>query len=175
VLACRAGRFLLRCNYDLGRRVIVGWISRRVVVAVPWPYTEKNLTIAEKMMPGEASKVTRSEMASKVRRVHAHTMAMDGRTRVEWQQEKQHHQNRCDSSRYLRFHSHFAGCLSLVNHTVDRLYDHFTWKPADKVSTDRDFSQSRTALRQYVAHSTRCNQRTLQRHRELKSHKQTLS
>ena len=73
----------MRCNYDLWCRVIVVRISRRIVIAVPWPYTEKSLTIAEKMMPGEASEVMRSEMASKVRRVHTHTVPMDGRTRVE--------------------------------------------------------------------------------------------
>ena len=72
MLARRAGWFSFRHAYDLGCRVIVVWIGR--VVAIPWPHPEKSLTIAEKMMSGEASKVLRREMASSVKRAHAHTV-----------------------------------------------------------------------------------------------------
>ena len=63
----------MRCDYGLGCRVIVICIGR-IVVAIPWPpwpYAD-NLTIAEKMMSGEASKVRK--MASSVKRAHAHAM-----------------------------------------------------------------------------------------------------
>jgi len=75
----------LRCDYGLGCRVIVVCIGRPIIVAIPpWPSADI-LTIAEKMMPGEmmpgemmpgeVSKVMRREMASSVKRVHAHAMA----------------------------------------------------------------------------------------------------
>ena len=79
MLACRAGWFSFRYDYDLGCRVIVVWIGRPVVIAIPWPHAE-NLTMAEKMMPGEMTKMMRREMASRVRRVHADSM--NSRTRV---------------------------------------------------------------------------------------------
>ena len=72
----------MRCDYDLGCRVIAVCIGRPIVVAIPpwpsaippWPSADI-LTIAEKMMPGDSSKVMRREMASSVKRVHAHAMA----------------------------------------------------------------------------------------------------
>ena len=70
----------MRCDYGLGCRVIVVCIGRPIIVAIPpWPSADI-LTIAEKMMPGEmmpgeVSKVMRREMASSVKRVHAHAMA----------------------------------------------------------------------------------------------------
>ena len=80
MLARRAGWFSLRCDYGLGCRVIAVCIGRPIIVAIPpWPSADI-LTIAEKMMPGEMmpgemSKVMRREMASSVKRVHAHAMA----------------------------------------------------------------------------------------------------
>ena len=77
----------MRCECDLGCRVIAVCIGRPIVVAIPpwpsaippWPSADI-LTIAEKMMPGEmmpgeVSKVMRREMASSVKRVRAHAMA----------------------------------------------------------------------------------------------------
>ena len=65
----------MRCDYGLGCRVIVVCIGRPIIVAIPpWPSADI-LTIAEKMMPGDSSKVMRREMASSVKRVHAHAMA----------------------------------------------------------------------------------------------------
>ena len=65
----------MRCDCDLGCRVIAVCIGRPIVVAIPpWPSADI-LTIAEKMMPCEVSKVMRREMASSVKRVHAHAMA----------------------------------------------------------------------------------------------------
>ena len=70
----------MRCDYDLGCRVIAVCIGRPIIVAIPpvaippWPSADI-LTIAEKMMPCEVSKVMRREMASSVKRVHAHAMA----------------------------------------------------------------------------------------------------
>ena len=75
----------MRCDYDLGCRVIAVCIGRPIIVAIPpvaippWPSADI-LTIAEKMMPGEmmpgeVSKVMRREMASSVKRVRAHAMA----------------------------------------------------------------------------------------------------
>ena len=64
----------MRCDYGLGCRVIVVCIGRPIIVAIPpWPSADI-LTIAEKMTPGEV-KVMRREMASSVKRVHAHAMA----------------------------------------------------------------------------------------------------
>ena len=75
----------MRCDYDLGCRVIAVCIGRPIIVAIPpvaippWPSADI-LTIAEKMMPGEmmpgeVSKVMRREMASSVKRARAHAMA----------------------------------------------------------------------------------------------------
>ena len=70
----------MRCDCDLGCRVIAVCIGRPIIVAIPpvaippWPSADI-LTIAEKMMPCEVSKVMRREMASSVKRVHAHAMA----------------------------------------------------------------------------------------------------
>ena len=65
----------MRCDYGLGCRVIVVCIGRPIIVAIPpWPSADI-LTIAEKMMPGEVSKVMRREMASSVKRARAHAMA----------------------------------------------------------------------------------------------------
>ena len=65
----------MRCDYGLGCRVIAVCIGRPIIVAIPpWPSADI-LTIAEKMMPGEMSKVMRREMASSVKRVHAHATA----------------------------------------------------------------------------------------------------
>jgi len=74
MLARRAGWFSFRHDYGLGYRVIAVCIGRPIVVAIPWPSADI-LTIAEKMMPGDSSKVMRREMASSVKRVHAHAMA----------------------------------------------------------------------------------------------------
>jgi len=75
MLARRAGWFSLRREYGLGCRVIAVCIGRPIIVAIPpWPSADI-LTIAEKIMPGEVSKVMRREMASSVKRVHAHAMA----------------------------------------------------------------------------------------------------
>ena len=73
MLARRAGWFSFRHDYGLGYRVIAVCIGRPIVVAIPWPSADI-LTIAEKMTPGEV-KVMRREMASSVKRVHAHAMA----------------------------------------------------------------------------------------------------
>ena len=63
----------MRCDYGLGCRVIAVCIGRPIIVAIPpWPSADI-LTIAEKMMPGDSS--MRREMASSVKRVHAHAMA----------------------------------------------------------------------------------------------------
>ena len=43
--------------------------------------------MAEKIMAGEVCKAMRREMASSVKRVHAHTMAMDGSTCVDRHKE----------------------------------------------------------------------------------------
>ena len=70
----------MRREYGLGCRVIAVCIGRPIIVAIPpvaippWPSADI-LTIAEKMMPGEVSKVMRREMASSVKRVHAHATA----------------------------------------------------------------------------------------------------
>ena len=65
----------MRCDYGLGCRVIAVCIGRPIIVAIPpWPSADI-LTIAEKMMPGEVSKVMRREMASSVKRARAHAMA----------------------------------------------------------------------------------------------------
>ena len=72
MLARRAGWFSFRHDYGLGDRVIAVCIGRPIVVAIPWPSADI-LTIAEKMMPGDSS--MRREMASSVKRVHAHAMA----------------------------------------------------------------------------------------------------
>jgi hypothetical protein len=85
VLACRSG-FLLRCNYDLGCRVIIVWIGRTTVVAIPWPYADK-LTIAKKTMSGEVGKPMRRDMTSRVKCVHAHTTATNSRTCVKGHEE----------------------------------------------------------------------------------------
>ena len=66
----------MRCDYGLGCRVIAVCIGRPIIVAIPpvaippWPSADI-LTIAA----GEVSKVMRREMASSVKRVHAHAMA----------------------------------------------------------------------------------------------------
>jgi len=86
VLACGAGRFSLRYDDGLGRRVIVVCIGRHIVIAIPRPYNE-SLTMAEKIMAGEVCKAMRREMASSVKRVHAHTLAMHGSIRVERHKE----------------------------------------------------------------------------------------